>query len=186
MKITAICGSRNPQGQTAQAADAVLMGAEGKGASVQRIFLPTQTIQRCRQCNDDGWGICRRRGECVIPDDFASIVELLRQSDGVIFATPVYYADLSESMRAFTDRLRRICTHEAGNNGIEKTPAVGLCIAGGGGGGAPHCGTSLEHVVIGSKFNLIDMISLRRQNLQAKKPQLEMTGAWLVRQCDSA
>ena len=84
----------------------------------------------------------------MIDDDFASLVERIRSSDAAVFATPVYFSDLSESMRAFLDRLRRICRHESGRAGIEGTPAVGICVAGGGGGGAPACVVALEKVLM--------------------------------------
>ena len=79
-----------------------------------------------------------------------------------------------------TDRLRRICTQPAGRIGIEKKPAIGVCMAGGGGGGAPECCTSLTKVLRTCGFDIVDMIPVRRQNLAAKLPQLEMTGQWLA------
>ena len=136
MKILSICGSRNPKGQTARAAEAVLEGAAKAGAEAERVFLPTLALERCRQCDDSGWGLCRREGRCVIGDDLGGVVERLRQADAVVVSTPVYYSDLSEGLRAFTDRLRRTCTHEAGRASIKGKPALGVCVAGGGGGGA--------------------------------------------------
>ena len=180
MKTILICGSRNPKGQTAQAANALLQGLAQAGASTEQVILPTIKIERCRQCNDDGWGLCRREGRCVIDDDLAGLVEKIRQADAVVFATPVYYSDLSESLRAFTDRLRRICTHEAGRVSIKDKPAVGICVAGGGGGGASACCVSLEKVMTTSGLDVVDMIPVRRQNLQAKLPIMELTGKWLA------
>lgn len=132
MKMLMISGSRNPAGQTARAADAMLQGAVSAGGEAERVFLPTLTIERCRQCDERGWGICRKEGRCTIDDDdFARIVQKIRAADAVVFATPVYFGDQSESMRAFTDRLRRTCRHEAGRMGIEGKPSIGLCVAGG-------------------------------------------------------
>ena len=67
--------------------------------------LPEMAIERCRQCDADGWGVCRARGSCVIEDDFAGLVERMREADAIVFATPVYFSDLSESLRAILDRL---------------------------------------------------------------------------------
>jgi multimeric flavodoxin WrbA len=181
MKVLMISGSRNPQGQTAAAANAVLMGAEAAGAEVERMFLPTLDVQRCRQCEDSGWGICRSEGQCVIEDDFADIVDKVREADAVVFATPVYFSDLSESMRAFTDRLRRICMHDAGKVGIADKRAVGVCVAGGGGGGAPECTASLKKVLSRAGFDMLDMVPVRRQNREHKQGVLELTGRWLVK-----
>ena len=181
MRILMISGSRNPAGQTARAADAMLQGAADAGSEVERVFLPTLTIERCRQCDERGWGTCKSEGRCTIgDDDFAQIVRKIRAADAVVFATPVYFSDMSESMRALTDRLRRICTHEAGRVGIEWKPAIGLCVAGGGGGGAPECCVSLKKVTYKCGFDIVDMIPTRRQNLEAKLERLRLAGAWLA------
>lgn len=180
MRVLLISGSRNPDGQTARAADAILDGVARTGGNVDRVFLPTLDIQRCRQCEDTGWGQCRDEGSCVIEDDFASLVEQIRAADAVVFATPVYYSSLSESLRAFTDRLRRTCMHQAGRSGIEGKPAIGLCVAGGGGGGAPACCVDLETVMSRCELDVVDMIPARRQNLEAKLPRLRLAGGWLA------
>ncbi|NQT93778.1 MAG: flavodoxin family protein [Lentisphaerae bacterium] len=140
-------------------------------------FLPQLGIERCRQCDNDGWGLCRGEGRCIIDDDFADVADKIRAADIAVFATPVYFSDLSESLRAFLDRLRRTCIHEAGRPGIEGTKAVGVCVAGGGGGGAPACCDSLEKVLATCGLDVIDMIPVRRQNLAAKLSILEQTGA---------
>ena len=44
-------------------------------SQVQPVFLPTLRLERCRQCDASGWGLCRQEGRCVIDDDFAGIVE---------------------------------------------------------------------------------------------------------------
>ena len=180
MKTILICGSRNPNGQTAQAADAVLKGLAKAGASAEQVFLPTLKVERCRQCDDNGWGLCRKEGRCVIDDDLSGLVEKIRQADAVVFATPVYYSDLSESLRAFADRLRRICTHEAGRLSIQGKPVIGVCVAGGGGGGSLACCVSLEKVMTTCGLDVVDMIPVRRQNLQAKLQTLEHAGQWLA------
>lgn len=180
-----ICGSRNQHGQTAQAAEALLKGLTKAKNSVERVFLPELKLELCRQCDDNGWGLCRREGRCVIEDDFAGLVEKIRQADAAVFATPVYYSDLSESLRAFTDRLRRICTHEAGNMSVRGKPAIGLCVAGGGGGGAPACCISLEKVMATCGFDVLDMIPVRRQNLKVKLSALETAGEYLAREAGS-
>jgi len=180
MRAIIISGSRNPAGQTARSAEALRKGIESGGGQVETVFLPPLKVERCRQCDDDGWGLCRKEGRCVITDDFAELAVKVRKADVAVFATPVYYSDLSESMRAFLDRLRRTCTHEAGRAGIEGTPAVGVCVAGGGGGGAPTCCLSLEKVLTTCGFDVVDMIPVRRQNLEAKLAVLEHAGSVLA------
>lgn len=180
MKVTTIMGSRNPEGQTARAADALFQGVLAGGGQGERIFLPQVHIERCRQCEDNGWGTCRSEGRCVIEDDFGPLVDQIRIADAVVFATPVYFSDLSESMRAFLDRLRRTCRHPEGQQGLTDKAAIGVCVAGGGGGGAPACAVSLEKVLKTCGFDVLDMIPVRRQNLDMKGQVLRHTGEWLV------
>lgn len=180
MNVVLVCGSRNPNGQTARAAEAVLKGVAKAGASTEKLFLPVLRVERCRQCDDNGWGLCRKEGRCVIEDDLAGLVDKIRRADAVVVATPVYYSDLSESLRAFADRLRRICTHETGRASVKGKPLLGICVAGGGGGGAPACCLSLEKTMSTCGFEVADTIPVRRQNLQAKLGMLELAGQWLA------
>ena len=180
MQFIIVLGSRNPAGQTARAAQAMRDGLTAAGAEGELVYLPKLRIERCRQCNDNGWGTCRPEGQCVIEDDLASVVERIRAADIVVFATPVYFGDQSESMRAFTDRLRRTCRTQEHRQGIAGKPAVGICVAGGGGGGAPSCTVSLEKVLRTCGFDVVDMVPARRQNLDHKTEILETTGRWLA------
>ena len=180
MNILVISGSRNLEGQTAQAAGTLLEGASAVGIEGEMIFLPQLIIERCRQCDDDGWGVCSKEGRCIIDDDFASIFQKIKEADAVVVATPVYFGDLSESLRAFTDRLRRICFKGGGSKEIGDKPAIGICVAGGRGFGASECCFHLDKVLRICGFNLIDMIPARRQNLDTKLPHLRLIGKGLV------
>ena len=180
MNVLAVLGSRNPNGQTARAANALLQGMTGAGSETEKVFLPEVEIERCRQCEESGWGLCRTEGRCTIEDDFAGLVDKLQEADVVVFATPVYFGDLSESMRAFLDRLRRTCIHEGNEDRFSNKPALGICVAGGGGGGAPACVVSLEKALSTCGFDVVDMIPARRQNLNTKLEVLRATGTWPV------
>ena len=197
MKLLSISGSRNHQGRTAQAINALQEGFVKGGGTAESLFLLDFKMERCRQCEADGWGICRREGTCIIEDDFASVVEKMKAVDVVVFATPVYFTDLSESMRSFLGRLRRIRFLRTGPprtgapppQGTPGTPgipgtqgmsAVGLCLSGGGGGGAPNCAVNLERILQTCGFNLVDVVLIRRQNLDLKLGVLKLTGEWLA------
>jgi len=180
MKVIIILGSRNPEGQTAKTAMALQGGLTEKGAQVENVFLPQMKIERCRQCNENGWGICKTEGRCIIEDDFASLADKVKNADAVVFATPVYFGDLSESLRAFLDRLRRVNRHEASQYNVKGKPAIGICVAGGGGSGAPACAMSMEKVLFTCGFDVIDMVPVRRQNLDMKISVLKVVGKWLA------
>ncbi len=65
MHILALSGSRNRQGKTARAMNAILKGVAEAGGNSESVFLTEVTLERCRQCNDDGWGDCRSKGQCI-------------------------------------------------------------------------------------------------------------------------
>ena len=178
MKVFMISGSRNPEGRTAQCCNAIAKGLTKAGATSELVFLPTMKLERCRQCEADGWGICRS-GRCVIDDDFASLVDRLKASDLAVFANPVYFRDLTESMRSFLDRVRRLNFMQPNRPFVDK-PAMGLCMAGGGGGFAPSAGYILDTILQMCGFDVIDMWNVRRQNIDVKLPVLERIGEWLA------
>jgi len=190
MQILLLSGSRNREGQTARAINAVCKGISGAGGNSETLFLTELNIERCRQCDAEGWGSCRSEGHCIIEDDFTSTLEKVEKADVIVFANPVYFGDLSESMRGFLDRLRRVLfpkmmkarggpgpgpmSSEGGK------PVIGICYAGGSGNGTISCCASLERVLQMCGFDIVDMIPARRQNLEVKLPVLENVGKWLV------
>lgn len=83
-------------------------------------------------------------------------------------------------MRAFLDRFRRITRGEGFKEGVAGKPAVGVCVAGGSGNGAPNCCMSLDRAIVWCGFFVAEMAAVRRQNLQAKLPGLRQVGQWLA------
>ncbi len=198
MRALVISGSRNPEGRTASLIKALCRGIAAAGSDSEVIYLPQMNIELCRQCNDDGWGICRDEEKCIIDDDdFTSVVEKIDGADAVVFANPVYFGDLSESMKALLDRFRRVRTTiprgpvtPAGPPGPfnnDSGPiAVGLCYAGGSGNGTTSCCMNLERILQICGFDVVDMIPVRRQNLEAKIKIMELTGEWLATEPSSS
>ncbi|NBB96239.1 MAG: hypothetical protein GVY16_10945 [Planctomycetes bacterium] len=183
MQAIVISGSRmlgGQSGQSGRAGEALAAGLESEHVDVGRIVLPECHIERCRQCNDDGWGICRHKPECIIQDGLANVVEQLKAAEVAIFVTPVYYGDLSESMKAFLDRLRRICSFEESRPGIDGKPTVGVAVAGGGGGGSVRCSMLLGQTLTQIGLDVVDLVPVRRQNLDVKCKQLRIVGRWLA------
>lgn len=189
MQILILSGSRDPKGQTARAINALKKGITAAGGKTEVVFLTEMKLERCRQCDPDGWGLCRREGRCIIEDDFAAIADKVLAADLAVFATPVYFADLSESMRGFLDRFRRIrfprmmaARRDAPGPfpPVEGPSAIGLCYAGGSGNGTTACAANLERILQTCGLDVVDVILARRQNIEAKLPLLEMTGRWLV------
>lgn len=192
MKTLIISGSRNQEGRTALLINALCKGVESAGGKTEVIFLPKMDIEHCQQCNSDGWGICRDEDKCIIDDDFPSILEKIDSADVTVFANPVYFGDLSESMKVFLDRLRRVKSRIPRKPVDPNAPmpgpfnndsgpiAMGLCYAGGSGNGTTSCCMNLERTLMFCGFDVVDMLPARRENLDNKLIIAEQTGKWLA------
>ncbi len=149
MKILAIQSSPNEDGLTATLARAALDGAENKGAQVELVNLNTLNIHPCKACGS-GWGHhFADRGEpgpeeCTLDDDFAVLREKILQADGLVFSSPVYFWDLSESAKVFLDRLRRSHYPIRATSPLKGKPVVGIAAAGGSGNGAVQAAVVLD------------------------------------------
>lgn len=67
---------------------------------IQAGDAPADGFQLCRGC----WS-CVKKGSCVLKDDFVTeIYEKIRQADGVIFASPVFFCDVSAQCKIIMDR----------------------------------------------------------------------------------
>lgn len=82
-------------------ADAFIRGARDKGHTVEKVGLSGKTIQFCRGCL-----ACQSRkdGHCVLNDDADGIIQQMRKADVLVFATPVYYYEMSGQMKTLLDR----------------------------------------------------------------------------------
>ncbi len=190
MKILIFSGSANPEGQTARAVKTICKGISEAGGFYETFFLPKLKLERCRQCDINGWGDCRYKNRCVIEDDFQMLLEKIKSSDVLVFANPVYFGDLSESLRCFLDRYRRTLFSKITRPPAPGSPpsfmpsggppVVGLCYAGGSGNGTISCLAGMEKILQNCGFDIVDMIPIRRQNMELKLPYLESVGRWLV------
>lgn len=82
-------------------ADEFIRGAGEMGHTVEKLSLNDKTIQFCRGCL-----ACQNKkdGHCVIHDDADTIVQKMRKADVLVFATPIYYYEMSGQMKTLLDR----------------------------------------------------------------------------------
>ena len=179
--ILCIESSARSDGLTATLARECLAGAAEAGAQTEFVQLKDLRLERCRMCDGQGWGLCRSEGRCVIDDDFAGLVERLRAADGCVFATPVYFADLSESMKAFMDRLCRITRDEAAAKALSGKPVVAIAAAGGSGSGTTHCMFQLERLLQAVGAFVLDLVPAAKRNRDYKGQVAHLAGAALAR-----
>lgn len=80
-------------------ADAFMDGAKKAGNNVEKISLVGKTINFCKGCLN-----CQITKQCVIKDDAVSITEKILHADAIVFATPIYYYEMSGQMKTLLDR----------------------------------------------------------------------------------
>ena len=90
MKIIALQGSPRVGGNCDVLMDEMIKGAEENGHEVVKYYLEKQDIAACKACM-----YCAEHGECVRGDDGNKIIDELVAADGVIFATPIYYGQMT-------------------------------------------------------------------------------------------
>ena len=86
MKILGISASRRKWGNTEILIRHVLQGAAEEGSKIRFLRLTDFDIRQCKECLH----CLFKNRDCVIKDDFPSILAEIRQSDGVILGTPVH------------------------------------------------------------------------------------------------
>jgi len=138
-----VSASPNADGLTAASAKAVYQGVIDAGGTAEIIDISSAKLEPCRICGD-GWGSCRS-GNCVIDIDiFAGLKEKIKDSEGLVLVTPVYWWQPSERMRYFLDRFRR-CEAFKGKDGAAYGKIVHLvAAAGGSGNGTAQCLNEME------------------------------------------
>lgn len=85
---------------SAALADKFLQGAKDAGHNAALISLKDKQIGFCRGCL-----ACQKTGTCVINDDVAAIETQMLAADVVVWATPIYYYEMSGQMKTLIDRL---------------------------------------------------------------------------------
>lgn len=177
MKCVAIQSSPNLNGLTARLALAVLKGVKSENGTTELIHLNNLDIKQCITC-DNGWGICREKNLCILEDDFEALRKKITEADAVVFATPVYWHDVSESAKRFLDRLRR-CESFAFKTFTGKK-IIGIASAGGSGRGAARALYNLEDYLRRLGFEIFDLVPVTRFSKIHKLNMLMEAGKRLV------
>jgi multimeric flavodoxin WrbA len=99
MKIVGILGSPRKGGNTEVLLDVALKEAQKKGVLISKISLRGKEIAPCNGCLK-----CEKTGKCVIKDDMQEIYKEMLESEGIIWATPVYFWSMSSQTKTAIDR----------------------------------------------------------------------------------
>ena len=81
-------------------ADKFIEGAVAAGNDVEKISLAGKEIRFCKGCL-----ACQKLGRCVIDDDVNGIMEKVLNADAVVWATPIYYYEMSGQMKTLIARM---------------------------------------------------------------------------------
>jgi multimeric flavodoxin WrbA len=106
MKVIGINGSARQDGNTAIMIRKVFSEIEKEGIETELIQLAGQDIKGCKAC-----GMCfkNKDGKCVIDDDIVNdIVRKMSKADGIILGSPVYFSNITPSIKALIDRIGRV------------------------------------------------------------------------------
>ncbi|HTP66219.1 MAG TPA: flavodoxin family protein [Geobacteraceae bacterium] len=139
MNVIAISGSARKDGNTAILVRHVFAELEKEGIGTELVQLAGERIRGCVACYQC-WK--NKDGACVIRDDIVnSCIEKMRGADGIILASPTYFADVTSEMKAIIDRTGMV---SRANDDMFKRKA-GAAIVAVRRGGAIHAFDTLNH-----------------------------------------
>jgi len=101
MYITILNGSPRKNGNTQIMAEAFAKGAAKNGHEIAMIHLAGKQIAGCLGCQ-----YCLSHdGQCVQKDDMADILAVLDRTDLLVFASPIYWFDITGQLKCTIDRM---------------------------------------------------------------------------------
>jgi multimeric flavodoxin WrbA len=102
MKVVAFNGSGRKNGNTAILIQSVFQELQKEGIETEMIQLAGNALRGCMACYQCGQ---RKNQKCVIEGDIInSCIEKMVEADGIILASPTYFADVTAEMKALIDR----------------------------------------------------------------------------------
>ncbi len=116
MKVLMINGSPRRNGNTAVALREMEQVFAREGIETQTVQVGNKPIRGCIACN-----ACAQRGKCAFDDAVNELAPVFEQSDGLVVASPVYYASANATLIALLDRLFY-------STGFDKTMKVGASV----------------------------------------------------------
>lgn len=110
VKLLAIIGSQRKNGNSYLLTKAVLESAEANYEIIQLANKKIEFCNICEKCIDN---------DCVLEDDFNSILEKMKSADGIVFGFPKYLFTASKFL-CFLERLATV-DHMRKNAGCKIT-----------------------------------------------------------------
>jgi multimeric flavodoxin WrbA len=100
MKVLMLNGSPKANGNTATALKEMEAVFLQEGIEVETVQVGNQAVRGCVACFN-----CFREGKCVFDDVVNQLAPKFQEADGLVVASPVYYASANATLIAVLDRL---------------------------------------------------------------------------------
>ncbi len=100
MKVLILNGSPRVNGNTTIALNEMVKVFAEEGVETEVIQIGNKDIRGCMACNS-----CSKNGKCVFDDVVNEIAPKFEEADGLVVASPVYYASANATLIACLDRL---------------------------------------------------------------------------------
>lgn len=100
MKVLLLNGSPHEKGNTYTALHEMQTVFEAEGIETELVQLGKSDIRGCTAC-----GYCHTHSGCVFDDEVNAVAEKLREADGLVIGSPVYFASANATLVALLDRL---------------------------------------------------------------------------------
>ncbi len=117
MKVLMINGSPRKENNSQVGLDEMAKVFAQEGIEVECVRIGNREIRGCVAC-----GTCAKAGRCVFDDAVNEIAPLFEEADGLVVASPVYYASANGTLVCFLDRLFY-------STSFDKTMKVGAAVA---------------------------------------------------------
>jgi multimeric flavodoxin WrbA len=146
MKVTAFNGSARKDGNTAILINNVFGELAKAGIETEMVQLSGKKIRGCIACYKC-WE--NKDRQCAVKnDDVNECIEKMNGSDGVILASPTYFADVSAELKALIDRAGMVSKA----NGDMLKRKVGAAVVAERRGGAIHAFDTINHFFLISQM----------------------------------
>ena len=99
-KVLVITTSLRTKSNSDILTEKLIAGAKDVGHDVEHISLKGKEINFCIGCL-----ACQNTQRCVLEDDAVWIAEKVKSADILVFATPIYYYEMSGQMKTLLDRM---------------------------------------------------------------------------------